>query len=228
MIEDGEVVRGARKRAKAGAARSPAPKQRRTHAERSAETRARTIAAARDLLYLEGYSGATTLAIRAASGISSGAIQHQFPTKAKLMAAVVAEGADWRTDLYREAIRRGKTPRESLLNLVEAGFESARTPQAIATMEIALARRSDPELARETAPILQRFNRRVRLWGHLIRKAAGLPHNDLFRILNNAIIRGLALESITEPDQPIDDAMTIWKQHYLAMVFGENPNTIDS
>lgn len=228
MTEDRGVGRGGRRRSNSDATPRPKPKQRRTHAERSAETRARTIAAARDLLYLEGYSGATTLAIRAASGISSGAIQHQFPTKAKLMAAVVAESADWRTDLYREAIRRGKTPREALLNLVEAGFESARTPQAIATMEIALARRSDAELARETAPILQRFNRRVRLWGHLIRNAAGVPHNDLFRILNNAMIRGLALESITEPDQPIDEAMTIWKEHYLAMVFGESRPSIES
>jgi len=87
-----------------------ATRPRRSQADRSAATRARVLAAARDVLCSQGYSGATMLAIRDAAGMSLGAIQHQFPTKAKLMAAVAAEFAAYRTRVYAEAIRAGTTP----------------------------------------------------------------------------------------------------------------------
>lgn len=61
-------------------------------------------------------------AIRDATGMSLGAIQHQFPTKAKIMAAVAAEFSAYRTRVYTDAIRRGNTPRESMENLIDANF----------------------------------------------------------------------------------------------------------
>ena len=90
---------------------SVAQKPRRSQADRSAATRAKVIAAARDVLCAQGYSGATMHTIRDAAGMSLGAIQHQFPTKAKLMAAVAGEFSAYRVRVYREAIRRGRTPR---------------------------------------------------------------------------------------------------------------------
>ena len=92
----------------------PAPKPRRSQADRSAATRAKVIAAARDVLCAQGYSGATMHAIRDAAGMSLGAIQYQFSTKAKIMAAVAAEFSAYRIGVYREAIRSGTTPRESM------------------------------------------------------------------------------------------------------------------
>src|SRR3546814_5496658 len=81
-------------------------------------------------------------AIRDATGMSLGAIQHQFPTKAKIMAAVAAEFSAYRTRIYAEAIRRGKTPRESMENLLDANFEMVSRPEMAAVLEIHLARRS--------------------------------------------------------------------------------------
>src|SRR5690606_16309131 len=127
-------------------------KRRRTHAERSASTRARVIAAARDVLCAQGYSGATMHVIRDAAGMSLGAIQHHFPTKAKLMAAVVAEFSAYRTQVYAEAIRRGKTPRESMENLLDTNFQMVSRPEMAAVLEIHLARRNDPDLNREVGP----------------------------------------------------------------------------
>src|SRR3546814_14413322 len=53
-------------------------KPRRSQADRSAATRAKVLAAARDVLCAQGYSGATMHAIRDAAGMSLGAIQHQI------------------------------------------------------------------------------------------------------------------------------------------------------
>src|ERR1041384_8367969 len=86
--------------------KATAPKPRRSQADRSAATRAKVIAAARDVLCAQGYSGATMHAIRDAAGMSLGAIQHQFPTKAKIMAAVAADLAAYRTRVYADALRR--------------------------------------------------------------------------------------------------------------------------
>ena len=199
-------------------------KPRRSQAARSAATRAKVIAAARDILCAQGYSGATMHAIRDATGMSLGAIQHQFPTKAKIMAAVAAEFAAYRTRVYADAIRRGTTPRESMENLLDANFQMVSRPEMAAVLEIHLARRNDPDLDREVGPSTRRFDRRVRLWAYSILRAGGIESDEAhqsLQLLNNAITRGLTVEYIRNPDkQVIEQAVGIWKKQILQLVFG--------
>src|SRR3546814_15518028 len=91
-------------------------------------------------------------AIRDAAGMSLGAIQHQFPTKAKLMAAVAAEFAAYRTRVYTDAIRRGPTPRASMENLIDANFALVIRPEMAAVPEIHPARRTHPDPDRAVRP----------------------------------------------------------------------------
>ncbi|WP_447752707.1 TetR/AcrR family transcriptional regulator [Sphingopyxis fribergensis] len=204
--------------------KTTAPKPRRSQADRSAATRAKVIAAARDVLCAQGYSGATMHAIRDAAGMSLGAIQHQFPTKAKIMAAVAAEFSAYRTRIYVEAIRRGTTPRESMENLIDANFRMVSRPEMAAVLEIHLARRNDPDLDREVGPSTRRFDRRVRLWAYSILHAAGIredaAHQSL-QLLNNAVTRGLTVEYIRNPDAAVvERAIGIWKTQMLDLIFG--------
>lgn len=200
-----------------------AAKPRRSQAARSAATRAKVIAAARDILCAQGYSGATMHAIRDATGMSLGAIQHQFPTKAKIMAAVAAEFSAYRTRIYAEAIRRGKTPRESMENLLDANFEMVSRPEMAAVLEIHLARRNDPDLDREVAPSTRRFDRRVRLWGYSILRAAGIEDDEAhmsLQLLNNAVTRGLTVEYIRNPNhEVVERSIAIWKKQILHLLF---------
>ncbi|NIJ37353.1 AcrR family transcriptional regulator [Sphingopyxis panaciterrae] len=201
-----------------------ATKPRRTQADRSAATRAKVLAAARDVLCAQGYSGATMHAIRDAAGMSLGAIQHQFPSKAKLMAAVAAEFAAYRTQIYTGAIRRGTTPRQSMENLIDANYQMVSRPEMAAVLEIHLARRNDPDLDQEVGPSARRFDRRVRLWGHMILRAAGIDNDQAYQtlqLLNNAVTRGLTVEFIRNPDMAlIERSVAIWKAHMLELVFG--------
>jgi AcrR family transcriptional regulator len=155
--------------------------------------------------------------------MSLGAIQHQFPTKARLMAAVAAEFAAYRTQVYRDAIRRGKTPRESMENLIDANFRMVCRPEMAAVLEIHLARRNDPDLDREVAPSTRRFDRRVRLWGYSILRAAGIADDDAHRslqLLNNAVTRGLTVEYIRNPDNAtMERSIAIWKAQLLHLLF---------
>lgn len=201
-----------------------AVKPRRSQADRSAATRAKVIEAARDILCARGYSGATMHAIRDATGMSLGAIQHQFPTKAKIMAAVAAEFSAYRTRIYADAIRRGHTPRESMENLIDANFQMVSRPEMAAVLEIHLARRNDPDLDREVGPSTRRFDRRVRLWGYSILRAAGISDDHVPRslqLLNNAVTRGLTVEYVRNPDTAaIEHAIRIWKAQMLELLFG--------
>lgn len=204
--------------------KTPVAKPRRSQADRSAATRAKVIAAARDVLCAQGYSGATMHAIRDSAGMSLGAIQHQFPTKAKIMAAVAAEFSAYRIRVYREAIRSGKTPRESMEKLIDANFEMVSRPEMAAVLEIHLARRNDPDLDREVGPSTRRFDRRVRLWAYMILHAAGIREDEAhqsLQLLNNAITRGLTVEYIRNPNAAVvDRAIRIWKTQMLDLIFG--------
>jgi AcrR family transcriptional regulator len=201
-----------------------APKPRRSQADRSAATRAKVIEAARDVLCAQGYSGATMHAIRDAAGMSLGAIQHQFPTKAKIMAAVAAEFSAYRIGIYREAIRSGTTPRESMEKLIDANFQMVSRPEMAAVLEIHLARRNDPDLDREVGPSTRRFDRRVRLWAYTILHAAGIREDEAhqsLQLLNNAVTRGLTVEYIRSPNAAVvERAVQIWKTQMLDLIFG--------
>jgi AcrR family transcriptional regulator len=61
---------------------------RRTQAERSAQTRAALIDAARPLFTAHGFGGVGTEAIVRAAGVTRGALYHQFADKTELFAAV--------------------------------------------------------------------------------------------------------------------------------------------
>ncbi len=200
-----------------------ATKPRRSQADRSATTRAKVIEAARDVLCAQGYSGATMHAIRDAAGMSLGAIQHQFPTKAKIMAAVAIEFSDYRTQIYAAAIRRGKTPRESMENLIDANFGMVGRPEMAALLEIHLARRNDPDLDREVGHSTRRFDRRVRLWAYKILHAAGIHAEEVhqsLQLLNNAVTRGLTVEYIRNPNPAaLDRSILIWKKQMLDLIF---------
>lgn len=202
---------------------SPVRNIRRSQADRSATTRGKVIAAASDVLRSQGYSGATMHAIREAAGMSLGAVQHQFPSKAKLMAAVVEEFSARRTKIYAEAIRRGKTPRESMENLIDANFELISLPETAAALEIHLARRNDPELEQEVEASARRFDRRVLLWGYSILRAAGVTNHSTIRsvqMLSNAVTRGLTVEYIRNADKAaIERAAKLWKEQMLTLLF---------
>ncbi len=204
----------------------PGKASRRSHDQRSASTRAKVIAAARDVLFSQGYSGATMHAIRDAAGMSLGAIQHQFPTKAKLMAAVVEEASARRTKIYAAAIRRGTTARESMENLIDANLEMIVLPEAAAVLEIHLARRNDAELDREVQSGARRFDRRVSRWGRRILRAGGVENDDFvqsLQLLNNALTRGLTVEYVRYRDKTaVDRAAKTWKAHVMTMLFGRD------
>ena len=70
---------------------SAPPRRRRSHAERSAATRARILDAVVDVIATDGFGGLTAQALAQRSGVTWGAVQHHFGDKDRLLRAVLED-----------------------------------------------------------------------------------------------------------------------------------------
>lgn len=111
---------------------------------RGAATRARLLAAAREVVAEVGYPHATTKAIAAAAGVAEGTIYRHFPDKHALFLAAVVDANQpviaWMTDLPNRA---GNATLAS--NLHQALTQLASLRQHMLPLELAML--TDPALA---------------------------------------------------------------------------------
>lgn len=169
---------------------------RRTQAERSALTRERVIEAAIWALRSKGYAGASIHVIRAEAGVSLGALQHQFPSKSSLMAAVLGRFGERRLARYRAAAQGARTNLERFSRILDCSWGLAQDNDFSAFLEIDLARRSDPELDGEVTAILEQLDAQLTAFLYGEAPEPGAIDREAFEVLravNNMLIRGAAL-----------------------------------
>jgi len=178
--------------------KAPARRPRRTQTERSADTRSRLIQAAITCLYRTGYSATTITTVAEEAGVSRGAMTHQFPAKTDLMLAVVQSVFEDDSNLYNAAVA-SMTPRQWSQSFPRTMWNIISRPSGIAVMEIMLASRSDPGLAKKLRALQTDIDKRAHKWSAERVRAADLPlHPDADAIheLYVAAVRGLALRAI--------------------------------
>ncbi|MGH3518930.1 MAG: TetR/AcrR family transcriptional regulator [Haloechinothrix sp.] len=190
----------------------------RTQAERREQTRTALLDATIECLVELGYARTSVHEICARAGVSKGAQQHHFATKAELMVAAVEHlthrirtevvAAEGSLPSGTELIERG-------IDLIWQGFSGTLSA---AFMELWVAARTDPELRAAIRPV---------------DKALGRATLDLFRSLGAQLppertetmfwltvnlIRGLALDAEIGGD-PVRRKQLLeeWKQIALAV-----------
>lgn len=122
------------------------PQRRRTQAERRAETRRKLLDATIDCLVDYGYTGTTTAKVVQRAGVTRGAQAHYFQTKAGLVVAAIRHLATRRAqDAFERMteVRHAEDPLDAALELL---WEIHSGPVFVATTELWLAARTDPEL----------------------------------------------------------------------------------
>jgi AcrR family transcriptional regulator len=127
--------------------RPAAPKQ-----QRSQATRRRLLDAAVDELVERGYARLTTHGVAARAGVSRGAEQHHFRSRAELMAEAIDHLAERQMLELREQARAlggERTHTERVLDLLLAQYSG---PLFAATIELSLAARGDEELRAAILP----------------------------------------------------------------------------
>lgn len=171
------------------------PRGHRTQAERSEQTRTALLDATVDCLVELGYARTSVHEICARAGVSKGAQQHHFSTKAELMASAV-EHLTLRIKAemlaVAEPVPRGDELVDRGIDHIWQGFSGT---MSAAYMELWVAARTDPELAAAMRPVDRALGRSTL---ELFRELAGTEHGELSETLywlTVNLIRGLALDA---------------------------------
>ena len=117
--------------------------RRRTQEERSATTREKVIRAAIDCIVEEGLHNTTAARIAARSGVTWGAIAHQFGDKDSVFLAVV----EWNTEIYQRHLNiamatAGASPAERLATLIDVTWNYINEPASFAFNELIIHNRA--------------------------------------------------------------------------------------
>jgi AcrR family transcriptional regulator len=124
-------------------------RKRRSHAERSAETRSRIKTAAGEAIADLGFHRATAAEISRRSGLSWGAAQHHFGDKEGILIAVLVDSFNIFARRLASDSVEGRPLEERIESFVDAAWEHFASPHYRCTLEILLNMPAPNWLARE-------------------------------------------------------------------------------
>lgn len=182
--------------------------KRRTQAERSAATCDALLAAAIQVLHEHGYGATSTTMVAEAAGISRGAMLHQFRTKADLMTFVVKQVYREELAFYARYLAQIENERDRIPHYPQMAWEALSRPSGVAVLEILQGSRSDPELAKQLAPIQARIE--ADALAHIGRSSGQSRELLAFMRLVVWSARGLSVAKVLAPDgERVSDAVTL-------------------
>ena len=180
--------------------------ERRTQAQRRAETEARLVEAAIQTLADAGYAGTSLGVVAERAGLTTGAVQRRFGTKAALLAAVYDELVErGLNSLEVLAQSSGTDPAERLVRGVWATLDG---PVFEASLELERAARGDDEL--RTAIFRSRRAASERVAANLAQAFGSDVKDEHFRAATTTVVlalRGLAATRSLLPASEIDQAL---------------------
>ncbi len=163
---------------------------------KSAQTRAKLIDATIRCIVRLGYANTTTPQVAAEAGLSRGAMLHHFENGAALIKAAIVELHEKRLRAFRRA---ADTDEHDTGNLVRTYWRQLQKPAFVAFHELALASRSNPDLARILQPLQvefrERFNQQaVQLFPEW---HADRARFDIAMALSQTMLEGMAIQRLT-------------------------------
>ena len=186
-----------------------APTKRRSQAERREETSTRAIDAAIACVYRDGYSATTTISVAVEANISRGALLHHFPTKVDLILAVALEVVRRSQEKRRKMIMAHPRGLPRFIAVTEASWATLQEPEAMTLLEILMASRGDPELAKRLPDVIETYES-WQLTG-ILEIAQDIGIADVAQLkamtrLHQAAMRGLSIELLFAKDRTEIDA----------------------
>ncbi len=168
---------------------------RRTHAERTAETRARVMEAVVESIAEVGYQKTTAAEIARRAGVTWGAVQHHFGDKDGILMAVLEQSFERFAALLGDPPGDGATSEKRVALFVDRSWEHFSSPHFRSTFEILLNLPPDLELSWR-GDMLDAWNR---IWSRYFpesrssrRRTLDLMHYTI------SVLSGLAATQILE------------------------------
>ena len=163
---------------------------------KSAQTRARLIDATIRCIVKFGYANTTTPQVAAEAGLSRGAMLHHFENGAALIKAAIVELHQKRLRAFRRA---AETNEHETSTLVMTYWRQLQKPTFVAFYELALAARTNPDLARILQPLhiefREKFNSQaVQLFPEWQNDPVSF---ELAMTLSQTMLEGMAIHLLT-------------------------------
>ena len=177
------------------------PNPRRTHAERSRTTQQHLIDTAIQVIQDKGYESASIFEVAKSAGLTPGAVQHHFESKANLMMHVLGQliaDKDKEGSLWPPA---GQPLQQRARHFVRAAWQiSYGQPRFVTAWNIYLGSRTQPELMEHVAAQRAALNSRLRE-GFLAAfpELKSRPDGAVFVAMVFSTLRGLGLLEIFKP-----------------------------
>lgn len=178
-------------------------RERRTQAERRAATKGKVLAATIECLVDRGYADTSTRHIAREAGVTVGALQHHFESKAELMAAALQHLGDQMADEFLAHAPAEGEPRERLAQLLDRLWEVHRSPLFEAGVELWVAARTDPALQDAIDAVSRDFQ--LRIAQGMLQTFPDLVAQPGFAervMVGLATLRGLAMPGLAEVAGP--------------------------
>jgi AcrR family transcriptional regulator len=200
-------------------------RERRTQAERRAATRTALLDAAIECLVEQGYARTTTRRIAGRAGVTPGALQHHFASKAELLGETIGHiRAKVMEAVFAQGAPSTSSMRKRHEQLLDRMWRIYRGPLFVALLELAIGARTDPERRKHAGGAhdeLTRWNEMAALV--VYPEHAGRPEPVQLIASAQAMMRGLALMGLAGEADP-DRVWPTTREHILAMsahVLGE-------
>jgi AcrR family transcriptional regulator len=173
----------------------------RTQAQRSERTRELLFDATIECLIDLGYAGTSVNEICKRAGLSRGAQQHHFATKAELMAHAMEYLVTKLRDQVVDSVGTLADDPERVSTGIELLWESFSGTLSTAAMELWVAARTDPELRAALLPVDRALGRSTfEMYRAMAWKDVPAEHIDTLFGLTLNLVRGLALEAMIGGD----------------------------
>jgi AcrR family transcriptional regulator len=205
--------------------------ERRSHQERSSETKQKLVTATLDCLIEEGYVNATMNRIAERAGLSRGAQTHHFPSKIELIVAATEhlfnEFAENVSELAH-ATSEGDNSLEDFIDEVWGRFFSGRFMYA--SLELIVASRSDKDLHNQLVPLIKDLHASLdKTWLTFFRENdAYIGRSDVLLNLTLCLFRGMVVQSVLRKDPKYyTDLLATWKK-IIPMFVSEPANQMPS
>lgn len=176
---------------------------------RSTMTRLRLTEAAAAQIVAAGLAGTSTIAVAQRAGMSQGALFKHFPSKPDLLAAAVEYllavfVAGFGREIKKSQKKKGADPVHASCVVLWKIF---RLPEMRAVFEVYVAARTDAELARRLAPVLEEHRKNILLQAQLLFPEVKAPRKD-FEAAVDAVVyamQGAALGLFApDPDAEVE------------------------
>ena len=169
-----------------------------TQAERTAISRDKVIRAAIHCLVTVGYAATSITLIATTAEISTGRMQHQFATKAEIMAAVIDFIHQQNNRFLSLRKLKSRTPRERIAEYIHLLKKTFDEDTVLAAIELRMAMKGDRELASAIEPKFEQYDTKSfsELEDLLLAADVEQAAAHMWMRLIVAAVRGLALERV--------------------------------